>query len=104
MPATKPSRSPAVDPPIRMTAGSGPLARAGLATLAARPNPVAGMRTLSSPGTENDVVRVAADAMSSRATSSVCAGTLMRSSAPFASAQTLTRMSAAGCGLDTISA
>ena len=77
---------------MRINAGSGPVAVAGLATLAAMPKPLTReCARLSSPGIENDVVRVAADATSSRAMSSICAGTLMRSSAPEASIHTFTR-------------
>ncbi len=78
------------------------MAVAGFAKLAAMPKPLAGIRTLSSPGIENAVVRVAADAMSSRAISSACAGTLSRSSAPAASVQTFSWMSEPPWGFETI--
>ena len=92
------SRSVGPDPPIRITAGSG-LSDFGLVMLAARLKPMLGICTLSSPGSENAAVRDAADAMSSRAISTVCAGMFMRSSRPSVSAHMLTARSPVGGGL-----
>ena len=64
---------------------------------------MAGMDTRSSPGMENAAVRVPADAMSSRASSSICPGMLMRRRPPLASTHTVMSSSPAGGGLTTFS-
>ena len=104
MPATVSSRSVGPDPPIRITAGNGVVAAAGLVIDAARLKPRLGMSTLSSPGSENAAVLDAAEAMSSRAISICCAGMFMRNMPPSLSAHRLTARSPAGGGFLNVSA
>ena len=61
-----------------------------------------GIVTLSSPGFEKVEVREAADAMSSRAISTCCAGMFIRNSRPSGSAHRLTARSPAGGGLMSV--
>ena len=58
--------------------------------------PLAAIRTDSSPGIENAVIRDAAEATSSRATSSDCDGTLSRTRRPAASAHSVSCRSPPG--------
>ena len=74
MPATVSSRSVGPDPGTSTTAGSRPVAPVGRVSVPARLKPAAGIDTRSSPGRENEVVRVAAEAMSSRAMPRTCTG------------------------------
>ncbi len=67
------------------TAGCGRRAVGALVTVAAMLKPLAGTITVSSPSIENADMREAAEATSSRAISSVCAGTLSRTKRPFGS-------------------
>jgi len=78
------------------TAGCGARPVDGSVTVPARLKPLAPMRTDSSPGSENAEMRDAAEATSSRAISSVCAGTLSRTKAPLVSVHRLAVTSAPG--------
>ena len=82
-----------------MTAGTRRCAGFGLVIVAARLNPRPGSSTLSSPGRENAAVLDAADAMSSRAISIICAGMFMRSRPPFSIRPQVDAMLPAGGGL-----
>ena len=78
------------EPPVSTTAGSGVWqAAAGFDSVPASEKPFAGIRTRSSFGREMTTCLEATDAMSSRATSRLCAGTVSRSSRPFSSPQIL---------------
>ncbi len=103
MPNTVSSRSVGPEPPISTTAGSWPVADGDLVSVPARMNPVAGMETRSSPGMENAAVRVPAEAMSSRASSSICDGMLRRRRPPLPSTHTVMSSSGAGGGFTTFS-
>ena len=102
MPATVSSRSVGPDPPTRMTAGSRAAGRRvrGSEIVPASEKPLAGTRTCSSFGATPARRRVDTAPMSSRTTSSACAGMLTRSSRPFSSPQistsTAARRAAAG--------